>query len=341
MIENIFWTLISRKFADEASKEDLDELDKICASNSQLKSVYDKLVFYWSQEQNEEASNTDLVFQKVKQKLDDSSSLKTKEGISKKLLLWASSIAAILVIGFFLGINNNSIQHIDILRKLTWNERYNARGIKSKITLPDGSVVWLNSESKLMFPNNFDSKIREISLSGEAFFDVVKDPSKPFIIHLKNGDVKVLGTSFNIKAFESDEITETSVATGKVKFFPIANNYSSNQKDSVYLLPNDKAVYFNKTGILKKEKTDANIDKSWVEGKLVFSGLRFEEASKILERTYNKKVKFLNPNLLNCKLTAVFENNTLEEVMFFLAKTKDYTYSITDNEVIIDGDGCQ
>ena len=112
-------------------------------------------------------------------------------------------------------------------------QKQNAKGVKSTIELADGSKIWLNADSKVQYPALFNGSTREVYLNGEAFFDIAKNPSKPFIIHLSNGTVRVLGTSFNIKAYDNEPVVETSVATGKVAFIPKLKN--NQRADTVFL----------------------------------------------------------------------------------------------------------
>ncbi len=133
---------------------------------------------------------------------------------------------------------------------------------------------------------------------------------------------------------------ETSVVTGKVAFIPEAKTFFSAPADTLLLTPNYKAVFQTANGDLRKEKTDSRLDKAWTEGKLVFRNMPFGEIGKILERTYGKSVVFADENLKNCRLTGTFQNNSLQEVMFFLSKTKDYTYTIHGDQLLISGAAC-
>jgi ferric-dicitrate binding protein FerR (iron transport regulator) len=213
-------------------------------------------------------------------------------------------------------------------------EKHNARGTKSTITLTDGSKVWLNADSKLQYPEVFSGNLREVYLNGEAFFEVTKNPSRPFIIHLANGTVRVLGTSFNIRAYDNEKTVETSVTTGKVAFIPKYATQTKKQ-DTIFITPNNKVRYSPEEEFIKLETTVAAEDKDWTEGKLIFKAITLQEIAIELERYFGKKVTFLDETAKTYRLTGSFENNSLEEIMYYLAQTKDFNYKITNSELLI------
>jgi transmembrane sensor len=215
-------------------------------------------------------------------------------------------------------------------------KKQNSKGTKSTIELADGSKVWLNADSKIQYPLAFDGKTREVYLNGEAFFEVAKDVKKPFIIHLSNGTVRVLGTSFNVRAYDNEAVVETSVATGKVAFIP---RYATTKKtsDTLYILPNNKVRFELKKEVVKILNTAATDDKAWTEGKLIFKSMTLKDICTELERNFGKRTVFLDEEAERFVLTGSFQNNTLEEVLYFLtlSKSKKIFYKITGNEVWI------
>ncbi len=214
------------------------------------------------------------------------------------------------------------------------SEKQNTKGIRSSIVLSDGSKIWLNADSKLEYPDVFEGKTREVYLSGEAFFEVAKNPARPFIIHLDGGTVRVLGTSFNIKAYKGSRVIETSVATGRVAFIPEKKNRAT-ATDTTFLTHDVKAVYSMQTGELKTRSTASTDDKAWTEGELIFKALTLDEIATELERTFGKKVVFTNEGVKQYRLTGAFENNSLEEILYYLSLSKPFTYKITDEEIVI------
>lgn len=235
---------------------------------------------------------------------------------------------ALAIVGYQLFNKQDTENSIDgLVQKL------NGKGVKSTIALADGSKVWLNADSKIQYPARFTGNTREVFLNGEAFFDIEKNPEKPFIIHLTNGTIRVLGTSFNVKAYDGETIVETSVATGKVAFIPKLRN--SAKADTIFLTPNNKVVYELNTEHATTASTVSDDDKAWIEGKLIFRSMLFDDIAIALERNFGKKVVFNDTTIRNYRLTGSFENNTLQEILYYLSKTKSFQYTISDDEILI------
>lgn len=340
MYDNRFLLLMTRKLSGEASQPELDELAGLLTADPSLKEEADIYTRYWEQQQEENA-NTELALQKVLKQINSDIEITdstTEEIPVKAIPVWKmiARIAAILILVSGLGIGayklvinpkrENSVQ-ANLVQK------QNAKGVKSTIELADGSKIWLNADSKVQYPALFNGNTREVYLNGEAFFDIAKNPSKPFIIHLANGTVRVLGTSFNIKAYDNEPVIETSVATGKVAFIPKLKN---NQKaDTIFLTPENKVVYRVKEEEIITAATISAEDKGWTEGKMIFRAMLFKEIAVELERNFGKKVVFRDEETGNFRLTGSFQNNTLAEILYYLAKTKAFKYTISDEEIAI------
>jgi transmembrane sensor len=327
-----FWLLAGRHMTGEATAEEEKEFHVGLAQYHEYRLRYDALKVFWGKSTQRDAIDVENAFLKVKQRLHNDEKKKDKRTIASTSFLL--KIAAILAIGVLFGYGVYTI-NLE-WNYFTWKEKKNRQGERAKILLPDGSTVSLNASSQLKFPIKFSATIREVYLSGEAFFDVAKDASRPFIIHLDNGAIRVLGTSFNVKAFQDDSKIETSVVSGKVEFIAHADAL----RDTVLLTPNYKAILIKASGLVVKQKTNTADDRAWVDGKIIFKSHSFEEVGKVLERTYGKKLLLDTPSLKNCKLTGTFQNNTLEEIMEMIAATKDYRFTITEKEMHINGTGC-
>jgi transmembrane sensor len=352
MDQKRFWVLLSRKFSGEATAADSRELDQLLASEPEWRARYEAMSRYWHRKDQHPAVNAEAVFRKTLGKIKSQAAVAadapgatvveigSRERRNPGLVAWLVRLAAVAVLGLTGFLVYQGYHPKPLLASFFLLEKQNPKGTQSKIILSDGSTVWLNGGSKLQFPADFgEGESREVYLSGEAFFEVTTNPRKPFIIYLKNSRIKVLGTSFNVRAF-ADEVIETSVVSGKVAFMPQRGLFSKTDKDTLLLTPNVKALYSGKTGQVRQEQTNSQIDKAWTEGKLIFRATPFGEIGKALERTYGKRVRFTNPDLKHCRLTASFENTSLEEVMYLLSRTRDYRYTIDDREVVIAGRGC-
>ena len=205
-------------------------------------------------------------------------------------------------------------------------------------TLADGSKITLNENSSLSYPEEFTTNERRVNLKGEAFFNIKRNEEKPFIIELANSQyVKVLGTSFNIKANDSDSLTTVYVSTGKVEF--------GNDKDKTTLIAGETGVINNKTKKVYKiiDKHSELKERYWQNQYLSFKGEKLKEVVHVLNEIFDTEI------IINCeatrdmKISASFKNNTLEYILEVISQTNELsikqdkskiknTYSISCNE---------
>lgn len=196
-----------------------------------------------------------------------------------------------------------------------------------KITLEDGTKVWINSDSELIYPSHFGDKIREVSIIGEGYFEVAKDATRPFIVKTANGSVRVLGTTFNVNAYPESSTTSTTLVTGKVML--------SSQVDSVVMNPGQKAVIDLREQ--KIEVKECNIDReiAWIGGKYYFDGKPLEDILHILSRWYDVSFSVLNETNRQLTFTGMIDKNIpLTEVIEMLIETVNFKYVINDSNNI-------
>lgn len=218
--------------------------------------------------------------------------------------------------------------------------RINPRGQKSVMLLPDGTKVWLNAESKLSYLKNFkDRDQRDVYLEGEAFFDVTKNPDKPFIVHTSEINIRVLGTSFNVKSYADDSRIETTLVEGKVEIDKGSN--SSSRKQKTVLMPNQKASFSKESKNISIETIAPLEAVSWRQDRLVFKSESFGEVIKQLERWYNVRINVEESDYLACTLTANIEKESLEEILDFLAVTHKITYTVSGQDIFIKDFECK
>ena len=201
--------------------------------------------------------------------------------------------------------------------------------------LPDGTEVWLNRGSKLSYPEEFEEGERRVQLSGEAFFEVVKDPKKPFIVEADKAAVKVLGTSFNVKAFEQAALTRVYVVSGKVSMYVVEE-----EEKEVVLSPGDMGVLYKSTASLRVEKVESPNALAWKEKKLVFKKAELKEVVATLGDYFSVDIELANPALLQCRFTSSFEDPKLEEVLEVLQYALNVRISRDGKTVKIEGKGC-
>ncbi|MFZ4583235.1 MAG: FecR family protein [Paludibacter sp.] len=202
------------------------------------------------------------------------------------------------------------------------------QGNRAQVTLPDQSKVWMNSNSKLIYRNG-ENNTREVKLIGEAFFKVVKDKSRPFIVSANNIQVEVLGTSFNVNARQGSDIIETSLVEGSIKL-------TGSELSQDYLLkPNEKAIYSTMTKTIKIEATDNEVETAWKDNKFQFKSERFGIVVKRLEEWYGVKIISKCPNIENDLISGAFKGENLETVLETFAIQYKIKYSNKGDSVIV------
>lgn len=189
----------------------------------------------------------------------------------------------------------------------------------SQIELSDGSMVTLNKNSKIHYPDQFGSDVREVSIEGEAFFEVIPNPSKPFIIHAGEATIKVLGTSFSVHAYPENDKVEVIVESGKVQFSKLLTNQKTIHE--VILDPGEKGTYINASKELTKCINNNPNFLSWKTRRLIFRETSLKEVVEQLNNTYNVRIEIADPDLHNLLLNAHFERESLDFILTVIATT--------------------
>jgi transmembrane sensor len=202
-----------------------------------------------------------------------------------------------------------------------------AKGAHRSVVLPDHSIIHLNAGSQVTFPAKFTGKERRVQLTGEAFFEVAPDHTKPFIVQTGAINTTVLGTTFNVQAYAGDEAVAVTVTTGKVKVE--ANNRM------VVLTPGLRTVYGKNKGSFTVGKADTTTVTGWRQNRLVFEDASLGELCKILGRHYNVEFKAADPAVLNSKYSATFNQLSLEESLDKLRLLGDLQFRQEGNTITI------
>lgn len=202
------------------------------------------------------------------------------------------------------------------------------RGQKANVTLPDGSKVWLNSQSKLTYSDNFNVKKRELQLDGEAYFEVAHNPDKPFIVHGNDIAVEALGTAFGIKAYNEDNLISSILMRGKVRV--------TTPDGEAILMPNERIMY-DKTTHKKalSAVTNATDFTGWIHNELRFENESLGEIAKSIQRIYNVEIIFASESLKNQHYTGTVNNNSLESVLNIITLTSPVSFQINKQQVTL------
>lgn len=196
------------------------------------------------------------------------------------------------------------------LANIAFVQKFTANGERELVVLPDSTKVWLNGGSVLIYPSKFLANERNVSLSGEAYFDVTKNAEKPFVVSLDSLKLRVLGTTFNVSSYPDDPKITATLETGKLQVDV------KGKKEKYILNPNDRLVYNHLTGNVDISKINAGDFSSWRLGALYFDDTPFAEVMKELERTYGVKVHVMNSKYYDQTIHAHFSSkDTIYNVM--------------------------
>lgn len=241
----------------------------------------------------------------------------------KPLLKYAAAIA-LLVLGIWTVYYASGIIMSEELSYVTVSVD---RGKRQKIILPDGTKVILNSNTNLKYPADFKGKIRSVEIDGEGFFDVKRDTDRPFIIHTVKADIQVLGTSFNVKAYNEDEEVAVSVKTGKVQV--------DIENATLKLLPNEQLILEKATNEYRKHQEDIKKVMLWTDGKLYFNRSSIKSVVLELQRIYDCEIEFAPDFTQDEYLYGEHENQSLEAVLNSIKHSTNVNYRKEGSKFIL------
>jgi len=214
-------------------------------------------------------------------------------------------------------------------------------GQKKTLRMPDSSLVYLNSGSSIRYSSDFNKKNRSVKLKGEAYFEVKQDPSLPFVVESEGLITRVLGTTFNVKAFPDEEEVYVALKSGAVEVQQLDANAAGPTSRNRIILEPGRRVSFNKN---KRELSVGQIGTMeawgvWRKEVLSFNNMPFSEVKRLLERWYNVNIHVANQTLLHYRFTGSFEDLPINKVLSRLAKSSPFKYDIKEKEVYITGPG--
>jgi transmembrane sensor len=256
---------------------------------------------------------------------------------AKRFALMAASVALLIIGSIMVSQLGNPypkfISEIFNLKKeLDYTTIASPFGKKTIVNLTDGTKIMLNSGSEIRFLSDLSDGKRKVFLTGEAFFDVARDEHRPFVVHSGNLITTVLGTSFNIKANQSESEVLVTVATGKVKVELEKSTYGLNDQVE-FLNPNDQMHYNAATGHFKKNQVETSSIAAWKENVLLFNDESLTEISNRLERWFNVEIRINDPDLKNLRFTGKFENPVLNTILEAISYSTNIDYDAKDRVI--------
>jgi len=354
MVNDRFIQLLTKKLSDEIDESELAELNYMLANDEECLQQYNSFNNYWAQDQ-EKYSNEGLLFQRIRSRItipEDFDDIDSKKSWIRRFPFFWRSLAAIVIFGIGLFTYRYSHSASGKTNEGNIAVTKTPSRTKSKIYLSDGSVVTLNSETVLRYPASFSGPTREVYLNGEAFFNVTKDRTHPFIVHAGKMNIKVLGTSFNVKSYANDKNMETTLIRGAIEV-----TLSDRPSDRIILKPNEKLVLNNKTfnrpqaNLTAAEENTTNyaltnlthlrsndttiVETSWVNNELVFKDEAFSDLANQMERWYGIKIKFKNSDTKAYHFTGVFVKENIVEALNALKMIEPFNYKYNNETVSI------
>lgn len=369
MCNDRIWILLTRKLSGEATQTELEELGTLVDTLPQGLATINNITQIWHSSPTHDTDFMEATYLAHLERMKEygvdltgnDASLEATEisaeeesprsKFSFKKIAIIAAVTTIIIATFF-TLSSTKSSGKEAAKEELFSEVKTTRGARNKMKLPDGSDVWLNAGSKLSYSKDFEKGKREVNLIGEAFFDVVHDPGRPFIIHTAAINIKVLGTQFNVKAYDEDETTETSLLRGSVEIYLI------NDTAKKYILkPNEKLVLSNKLTVEASENkpyqkggpflpeiknlsflqddNNTNIESSWTRNILSFEDELFSEVAKKMERWYDVTIVFQNKRREKEFISGAFENESLEQALNALKFSTGFDYKIDGKTITI------
>jgi len=284
--------------------------------------------------ENQKISLKKRMLDKIKQQadMDEEGTQARVVKISRSYWYSVASIAAlfILVLSFFIK-NNYLNKEIAGTQVSVYVSVVNHSNKLVKHTFPDGSIAWMRPSTNIRYKRAFNSgALREVSMLGEAFYEVTRNPKKPFIIHSGNVDTKVLGTSFNVRCYSANSPAEVSVVTGKVM---VSTHRGAEAKESVYLLPKERVVYNKEDKSLVKDFSVKQEMALWTKNTLSFNNIPMSSVVSVLRDKFQTNITIASPEINKYLLTADFTDANLPSVLEMLSKSLDITYAISEDGI--------
>ena len=317
-IENLNWDLLAKYLCNEASEPERQEVETWTGQSgvnlaelNENRELIEKAKLWFETSRY----NTNQAWDKVSLMIEESTRViqlqpSPKRNIFyRRLMRVAASILLATILGtagYFVGFRQHKPA---VYSEIITNNKQVVNGI----TLPDGSVVTLNSNSKLTFPRSFSGNTREVSITGEAFFEVKPDASRTFVITAGNAQIKVLGTTFNVCAYPDEETVDVVVETGKVQVICAANAQTT--ANNLILTSGEKGTVSNKDLTLEKSvNADRNIS-AWRTRQFVFDETPLSDVVAALEKVYFANIQIVDPDINTLVLTASFNDQSVDFIL--------------------------
>lgn len=312
---------MGRKLTGSLTKDEEGELKEWLSTSEENQQGYQKIKSLW-EEPVESEEDPGYLYDRLKLRMQHAS---LKEPRVVRLMQWKIAVSILIL----LSIGLSTALVLKEKRGYASMVLQTEKGQRSFAQLPDGSKVWLNADTKLTI-GDFSEKQRNVSLSGEAQFEVAHDKNRPFQVSFNHLNVEVLGTTFNVRSYEDEEFVTVSLLEGSVQ---LSDN---NSHKNVILKPGQVALYNkNKESLIVNNDKNIEDNTSWRDGVLVFHSIPFHLLIQEIERSYNVTVNYKKNDFSNIHYTGSIDNLKITQVMQFLSYTIPMNYNVDKNEINI------
>jgi len=358
-------SLLTGFYSGRLSTREKSELYQLIMNENHQEEIMHWLQEEWNKEPHQTHNERvdEAMLAKIKSLNIPSQSRRSRK-FSNNMYIHILSYAAIFLVAFVLSwmLQKKMTVPDEIVYVEEAPQQYNEivvpYGSKSKVTLSDNSIVWLNAGARFRYPEHFNSNQREVFLQGEAFFDVHPDSRHPFIVNGNGINIKVHGTKFNLMVNADDDVIETTLVEGLIE---IVGLKVADRQDNMMMKPGQKLTLqkvndryqIHKTleaGLLIPEeatvpakiksanllkKANVEMATAWTENKLVFFRERFDDVKIKLERWYGVRIEVIDPDILDYRFTGTFEKQTFEQAMHAFGNAASCTFKIDKNQVTV------
>jgi Fe2+-dicitrate sensor, membrane component len=324
--QKIPWDAISAKLKNEADQQQLKQIQEWLDSSPEHPVLLAEILNVWSVSKSRtEFYQPDLSvnWEKLMKRVNS----RPKQTILKSIYFRLSAAAAVLALVFMAGLRFGDGINSDS-KKLSYTRIIAPEGNKTQIVLPDSTYVWLNSGSEIQYASDYSEKNRKVSMKGECFFDVVKDPLHPFVVQGSKFQVKVFGTKFNVNEDDARNTADVTLVSGKVQILSLDN------EPVTELIPGQQMVY--KEGayhVRKAENMEALT--AWLNNMLIFENQPFEEVIHYLEKWYGVKIRLDSTLYYKHNYTFKVKTESLREVMELISVITPIEYKIEGEQITI------
>lgn len=328
-MKNRIQLILKRGRSKNADLADIHKMDTVFQQEENeyevkrklLKDLYEEEVF-----ETADAPDYRKMFETLWSKIKTD---QTKQKPYVKLLYASVKVAAAILFGLFIGFYSTSKRNNT---DPVYYTAHSPRGSISETVLPDGSIIFLNSDSKIRYSINGEKGVREVFLDGEAWFEVEKNERKLFIVHTPYYNVSVTGTRFNVKAYKTDNNIATTLETGEI----IINSTADfNIGEDIILKPGEQIVFNKVSNALTIQKVNTEWFSSWKDNKLVFVNMNLKDLIVLLERKYGVNIEVQDKTILDLHFDGVIKNESIIEILDVIKRALPITYNINGQKVEI------